>query len=186
MSESNPQSLDLLVIEDDPGFSSGILRIIGKRLPELSFASALSLEAGLARLRAEGADLVLLDLGLSDSQGLDALARLRTEGGDPAVVILTGRTDEDLALRAIRLGAQDYLVKGELNGDVLVRTIRHALERRQWQAEIRRAEAGRLESQGLLACTLDAMKAAIAIADGRDPHAAMAAVAAARHRELEA
>jgi len=159
-----PQTLDLLVIEDDRGFSAVLQKTLGKRLPALSVAVAPTLEDGLARLRAGGANLVLLDLGLPDSQGLGALGRLREEGGDPVVVILTARAEEDLALQAIRQGAQDYLVKGELNDDILVRTIRHTLERRHWQAELRRAEARRLESHGLLACTLDAMKAAIAIA----------------------
>jgi diguanylate cyclase (GGDEF)-like protein len=87
------------------------------------------LATGMARLGEGGVDLVLLDLGLPDSHGLDTLERLRAAQPTVSVVVLTGLADEDMGLRAVQLGAQDYLVKGSFGGYVLVRAARYAMER---------------------------------------------------------
>jgi diguanylate cyclase (GGDEF)-like protein len=83
------------------------------------------------------ADLVLLDLTLPDSDGLEGLRRLRTLAPDIPVVVLSGRSDDDIAMQAVQLGAQDYLVKGDVDGTRLTRAIRYAVERKR--AEIRLA-----------------------------------------------
>ena len=87
------------------------------------------LATGIARLSKGGVDLVLLDLGLPDSQGLETLERLRAVQPTVSVVVLTGLADEDVGLRAVQLGAQDYLVKGSFGDYVLVRAARYAMER---------------------------------------------------------
>jgi PAS domain S-box-containing protein len=74
-------------------------------------------------------DVILLDLGLPDSQGLDTLRTLRGKHRHVAVVVLTGKNDEELALQALKEGAQDYLVKGDIHGSSLQRAVRHAVER---------------------------------------------------------
>ncbi len=74
-------------------------------------------------------DLVLLDLTLPDSRGLDTLSGVLDCGHDLPVIVLTGLDDRDLAARAVRRGAQEYLVKGEFDGTGLQRTIRHTVER---------------------------------------------------------
>ena len=85
-------------------------------------------------------DVVLLDLGLPDSQGLDTLRRLRDRNPKVAVVVLTGRDDEELALRALQEGAEDYLVKGEADAGQLRRSIRYAVERGKSEEAFRESE----------------------------------------------
>jgi signal transduction histidine kinase len=99
------------------------------------------LAEALAALAGGGFDVVLLDLHLPDSQGLDTLAaRERDQPGVP-VMVLTGFDDEELAVRAVQAGAQDYLPKGLVDGALLARLIRHAIERHQIGVELERARA---------------------------------------------
>ena len=81
-------------------------------------------------------DIVLLDLSLPDSQGIETFVRIRGQAPGVPVVVLTGLDDETVAVRALHEGAQDYLVKGKLDSDVLVRSIRYALERHRLQVEL--------------------------------------------------
>jgi len=89
------------------------------------------LSKGLVCLVRGGIDVVLLDLGLPDSQGLDTLGEVRAQAPAEPIVVLTGLDDEALALQAVRQGAQDYLVKGDLDNKVLWRAVRYAIERKQ-------------------------------------------------------
>src|SRR6202043_82873 len=90
------------------------------------------LDKALARLSSEHFDVVLLDLSLPDEQGVNPLLRAHPHGPKGPIVILPGRDDEAVAVRAVRAGAQDYLVKGRVDGDLLVRSMRYATER--WRA----------------------------------------------------
>jgi phosphoserine phosphatase RsbU/P len=99
------------------------------------------LDEALAALGDGGVDVVLLDLHLPDSQGLDTLAELKREQPGVPVVVLTGLDDEQLAVRAVQAGAQDYLPKGVVDGALLARLIRHAVERHQIGVELERARA---------------------------------------------
>jgi len=99
------------------------------------------LDEALAALGDGGFDVVLLDLHLPDSQGLDTLAQLKREQPGVPVVVLTGLDDEELAVRAVQAGAQDYLPKGVVDGALLARLIRHAVERHQIGVELERARA---------------------------------------------
>ena len=92
----------------------------------------LKLPAALARLEKVGEqhfDVVLLDLGLPDSVGLDTLKKFRSDVPDIPVIVLTGLDDEQTGIEAIRNGAQDYLVKGHVNERLLIKSLRHAVER---------------------------------------------------------
>jgi diguanylate cyclase (GGDEF)-like protein len=95
-----------------------------------------NLAAGMARLDEGDIDLVLLDLGLPDSQGLETLTRLREVQPTVSVVVLTGLADEEVGLAAVQLGAQDYLVKGSFGDYVLVRAARYAMERTRLVAQL--------------------------------------------------
>ena len=88
-----------------------------------------TLSAGLESLCRGQIDLVVLDLNLSDSQGVDTFTRLSSKAPHVPIIVLTGTVDEKLAMQAIHLGAQDYLVKKEINSDLLLRAIRYAVER---------------------------------------------------------
>ena len=168
MPEPEPSALpprDLLVVEDDAVFRVLLARMIQAWSGRYAIHMAPTLQEGLDHLALGRTEAVFLDLGLPDSQGLAGLERIRAAGTDAAIIILTGRQDHDLALEAIRMGAQDYLIKADLTGDILARAIRYALERKAWQAELIQAETRRRESERLLACTLDSLRAAIAITD---------------------
>ncbi len=140
----NDNLIKILLIEDNPGD----VRLIRELLAEVTDTSfhiawADRLSSGLDRLaQGEGVDVVLLDLGLPDSQGLDTFARLHARAPHLPVVILSGLSDEVLAAKAVRNGTQDYLVKGRIDGNLLRRSLRYAIERQQRQ----QAEEALMES----------------------------------------
>lgn len=134
-------SIDVLLVEDNPGD----VRLVHESLSEVegtnvSVEAVGALQDALERLRGGEVDVVLLDLGLPDSTGHATFQRLRQEAPEQAVIVLTGLGDEALALQVMQEGAQDYLVKGRVDGPSLVRAIRYACERQ-------RAERGRRESE---------------------------------------
>jgi signal transduction histidine kinase len=117
-----------------------------------SVTCADRLAAALTQLSANPYDLVLLDLSLPDSDGLETFHALRARAGAIPIVLMTGHGDERLALQAMHEGAQDYLVKGDTDGRLLVRALHYAVQRRRAEvAERRLLEAQRLESLSLLA-----------------------------------
>ena len=131
-----------LLVEDNPADARLIQEML-KAWPDgqVELQPVARLEAALKRLRQETFDLILLDLGLPDSQGLETLTRTAQAGGSSPIVVLTGRNDQAFALEALRAGAQDYLVKGHFDSDLLVRAIRYAVERRRAEEEVRRLNA---------------------------------------------
>jgi two-component system, cell cycle sensor histidine kinase and response regulator CckA len=126
----NLDGIRVLLVEDNPGDArlfTELVRDTGAGQWKLVLVDRLS--AALDRLSREPFDVMLLDLSLPDADGLDTLIRAHTESPKIPIVVLTGHDDEALAVRAVRAGAQDYLVKGRLDGDLLVRSIRYASER---------------------------------------------------------
>ena len=93
-----------------------------------------SLAAAIDALERQPFNCVLLDLGLPDADGLEAVKRVRTTAPGVAIVVLSGQEDETLALMAVREGAQDYLVKGRVDHNHIVRAISYAIERKQQEA----------------------------------------------------
>ena len=102
--------------------------------------SATCLAAALELLERERIDVILLDLGLPDSSGLETLSRILEVAPTGAIVVLTGLDDHRAGLDTIRMGAQDYLPKGQLTPDLLIRTVLYSAERRRWQDELRQSE----------------------------------------------
>jgi Flp pilus assembly CpaE family ATPase len=131
----------VLLIEDNPGDAELVKAALadsGGVTFQVFFADALL--PGLDRLARGDIDLVLLDLSLPDSHGLDGLTAVRTHAPFVPVVLLTGWASESLALRAMQSGAQDYLVKGTLQGPDLALRLQHAIVRQRAQAESATAE----------------------------------------------
>ncbi len=128
-------SIKVLLIEDNPGDARLITRMLDDaRARGLAFELtwAQDLPAGMEHLRSRGADVVLLDLGLPGSSGLETLQLLFAHGRQvPTLVVLSGLTDEDVAVQALQSGAQDYLVKGQVDSATLLRAIRYAIGRHQ-------------------------------------------------------
>jgi len=135
-----PAIIDLLLIEDRAADAELIEATVGASGWEIERAA--DLEQGLAgiarRAKTGGPDCVLLDLKLPDATGLQALFGVLEAAPDVPIVVLSGHDDEQLALEAVHTGAQDYLVKGHADGELLRRTIRYAIERRR--AERHRGE----------------------------------------------
>ncbi len=107
------------------------------------------LSAGLERLATDKFDIILLDLGLPDSWGLDTFSKINDAFPDLPVIVLTGQDDESLAFEAVRRGAQDYLVKGATNRVLLSKSIRYAIERNRFRMELKKriAEIKKLERE---------------------------------------
>ncbi len=133
--------IHLLVIEDNPAdFRLVQVMLEGCESPSFSIVHACLLEEGLETLAAGCQDALLLDIGLPDSRGLEGLERILAAHPALPVVILTGADDESLGMDAISRGASDYLVKGAIETNLLVRSLRYAMERKRLEAELRESE----------------------------------------------
>ncbi|MBI3329281.1 MAG: response regulator, partial [Nitrospinae bacterium] len=132
------QALHLLLVEDNPT-DALLVREALTDIPSVPFVviQVERLTEGLKHLMHAPCDVVLLDLGLPDSQGLETLLTLRDAMPGVPIVVLTGLDDEELGLRAMQHGAQDYLVKGQVEGQLLVRAIRYAIERKRTEQLVR-------------------------------------------------
>ncbi|GAA3072038.1 fused response regulator/phosphatase [Pseudonocardia yunnanensis] len=147
----------VLLVEDDPGDVFLVQELLAEVDPGLGVTVAESVSEVIERGLLGRCDCVLLDLNLPGSDGLDGLRRILRTDGAPAVCVLTGLDDEHLGIAAVAAGAQDYLVKGKVDGQVLIRAVRYAVERRRAEASLLRlreeqlaaAESARLE-RGLL------------------------------------
>jgi diguanylate cyclase (GGDEF)-like protein len=131
------ETIKALLIEDQLGdarLTSEMVAAVTGTPTQLSFADRLS--TGMRRLAKGGIDVVLLDLGLPDSQGLATFATVYAQVSEIPIVVLTGIDDEKHGVEAVQQGAQDYLVKGQVDGDTLLRTIRYAIERKRSQQRI--------------------------------------------------
>lgn len=138
MSENNT---NILIIEDNPG-DVVIIREMFKDIADIHFnlLIAYNLEEGLKILDKEDIDLLLLDLNLPDSLGIDTFIKMNQNYPNIPIVILTGLVDEKLAIGALGDGAQDYLVKGQIDGHLLIKSIKYAMERKKIELKIRKSE----------------------------------------------
>ena len=126
------KSIAILLIEDDLAEARLIQEILQNfDSNQFVLAHVQRLQTGLNRLRQEQFDLVLLDLTLPDSQGLSSVELLVNNFSSIPIVVLTNTNDNQLAIEAVRQGAQDYLVKRKINIEVLVRSIQYAIERQK-------------------------------------------------------
>jgi PAS domain S-box-containing protein len=131
-----------MVIEDDPDdvlLLKDALSDVGMGKIKLDCTDRLS--RGLIQLNGQNYDVILLDLNLPDSRGLDTLNTMVRSFPRLPVVVLSGLADDAITVEAVRRGAQDYLVKGEISGPLLMRVVRYAIERKQVEAVLRASEA---------------------------------------------
>ncbi len=141
-------AVNVLLIEDNPADARLISEMFADACrtgPAFELKWAQSLADGLDDLRRSEADVVILDLGLPESTGLETVRRMfDSKVPVPTLVVMSGSADEDVAVQALQVGAQDYLVKGRVDSALLVRSIRYAMGRSQAELAIREANA-RLE-----------------------------------------
>jgi signal transduction histidine kinase len=140
--------LRVLLIEDEPIDVMAVRRDLVRASEDASrfdLEHAATLQAGLDRLGKGDVDVVLLDLHLPDGDGPDAVRRVREADAEVPIVTLTVAEGEALALAALRAGAQDHLVKGEVQGSSLRRALRHAIERQLIARESHRRQHRRFE-----------------------------------------
>lgn len=142
--ESPP--IKVLAVEDDPLYADLIRHLLRRdRVATYELRWAKSLAEALIVVESEVIDVVLADLHLPDSAGMDTVSRLLERGGDVPVVVLTGVDDDQVGSEAVRRGAQDYLVKQEVRGGILGRVLRYAIERRAAESREQR-RVGDLEA----------------------------------------
>lgn len=135
------ENIRILLIEDNPADT----RLIKEMLVEVrdkrfAVKHVERLSAGINYLSEQEPDVILLDLTLPDSQGIDTFNKIKTNAPNIPVVILTGINDETMATRMVQRGAQDYIVKGQVDKNLLVRSIHYAIERKKFEKTIRESE----------------------------------------------
>jgi CheY-like chemotaxis protein len=151
--EHSQSSLHVLVVEDNPDLTQHLTaelqdaRLIGGRPTRVTGATDLQETMGM--LQDDGVDLVLLDLGLADSSGLDTLFRVTDRAPAVPVVVVTGTDADELAERALLAGAQDFLVKGTFSSAELLRRLRFTLARHRHTLEMLTARAQRHDEEHL-------------------------------------
>jgi len=132
------KALRVLVVEDNPGDARLLREMFRKERPgsfELTHLQSMSdAETHLAK---GGVDIALLDMGLPDAHGLEIVRRSLAAAPGVPVIVLTGFDDEALAVEALKAGAEDYLVKDQIENRALPRALRHAIERRQLEQRLR-------------------------------------------------
>ena len=140
------KALRVLLVEDNAGDARLLREMFSKERAgsfELTHKTRMS-EAEIYLARG-GVDVVLLDMGLPDGQGIENLRRARAAAPDVVMMVLTGLDDEGLAAEAIKEGAQDYLIKGQIENRALPRALRHAMDRQRLQAESDRMRSLQLQ-----------------------------------------
>ena len=151
--ESGDAAISVVLIEDSTVFAKAVTHaLMLETEPRFEVQHCGRLSEGAKLVREDGADCVLLDLGLPDAQGIEALRLLQASAPEVAVVVLSGVEDERLALQAVHEGAQDYLVKGRADAALITRSIRYAVERKraeQERAAFLREKSARAEAEAV-------------------------------------
>ena len=142
------ETMKLLLVEDNPGdvrLVEELLQEIREATGEARFEleSVDDLSAGLERVSAGGIDLILLDLHLPDSQGLDTVRRMCAEAPHVAVIVMTSVDSEEMGFEAVDIGAQEYLVKGRVDSQTLSLIMHYALDLKSAAEEVKAAREER-------------------------------------------
>ena len=128
--------LQVLLVEDNAGDARLLHEMFRKeKAGSFVLTHLLRMTEAVAHLEKGGVDILLLDMGLPDGHGLDTVRRAQAAAPHVPVIVLTGLNDEALAAQAMKEGAQDYLIKGQIENRALPRALRHAIERHRMQAE---------------------------------------------------
>lgn len=156
----NTQKINILIVDDDPTYCKIVSKIlsVSPAMADLSMQTAGTLAEGLELLRYQKFDLILLDLGLPDSNGLVTVDKVHKFCADIPIVVQTGIDDEEMGIEAIKRGASDYLIKDEMIHHLLIRTIRYSLERSETEKQLRRERdtaQNYLDTAGVMFVALD-------------------------------
>lgn len=138
--------VQLLLVEDDPGDALLVQELLSDAAPQMEVLRVGTLREAEETLPG-GHDCVLLDLGLPDALGMEGVQRVRRAAPDAAIVVLTGLADEHRGIEALSSGAQDYLAKAGVDGAMLARAIRYAIERRRLERSQQELLEARLEAR---------------------------------------
>lgn len=137
-SDASSNTVRVLLVEDNPGDVTLMREMLGEsRSARFALTSADRLRDALKMVEDEAPDIVLLDLGLPDSAGLRTLETMNAAFPKLPTIVLTGLTDVELGVKAMAIGAQDYLVKGEVDETSVERAIRYAIQRKRMLEELR-------------------------------------------------
>src|ERR1700684_603031 len=145
---ASDEEIGVLLVEDDEGDARLVEDELSEVLPRARIVRSRMLQEALSEL-GPAIDCVLLDLGLPDASGLDAVARLRARMPAIPLIVLTGLADEAAGVAAVQAGAQDYLIKGNVDGNQLVRSIRYSIGRRQADEAERELLLGVAQGRGV-------------------------------------
>src|SRR5258708_21977025 len=136
--ESHP--IHVLLIEDNEEHVTFLRQLLASSAAgQFELHTAGEVGRGIERLKDGGIQLILLDLSLPDSDGLETFIRVIEAAPEIPLVVLSGLNDVALAIETVQLGAQDYLVKGHVDNHLLVRSIQYAVERQRAQLQLKRA-----------------------------------------------
>jgi len=135
----NQELISILLVEDNPGDAFFLQQLFKKyQISKFQVSHFDYLAKAISHLENATCDVILLDLLLPDSQGLETLLNIQKKAVNIPIVILTGMNDQKLAMEAVRKGAQDYLIKGEVTTELLTQSIRYAIERKIIQKELKK------------------------------------------------
>ncbi|CAL9668583.1 hypothetical protein SUDANB105_07373 [Streptomyces sp. enrichment culture] len=137
----------VLLVEDDPGDALLVEELVADSALKMRLRWVRSLTEAAQALATEVPDCVLLDLHLSDAQGLEAVSLLQAHAEQVAVVVLTGLAEEETGLAAVAAGAQDYLVKGRVEPELFGRAVRYAIQRKQAEQAAVALQASQMQAQ---------------------------------------
>ncbi len=138
--------LNILLVEDNPGDVRLLQEILREeKNARCQITPVMTLAAAIEQLPPSPPvppifDIILLDLSLPDSQGIDSFLALRDRSQHIPIIVLTGLDDQNLAISAMQQGAQDYLIKGQVDSNLLLRSIRYAIERERTEIALRQAK----------------------------------------------
>jgi len=158
LNNGKPPAIHLLLIEDDENDAFLLKELLGESETHFEIEVADCMAKALERLGAGGIDLVLSDLSLPDSRGIETFMKIHTRRPQMPVIVLSGLDDEELAIQMVERGAQDYLVKGRIDCHLLVRAIRYAIKRSD-------ADKALAEERNLLRRVIDAQPDSIYVKD---------------------
>ncbi len=153
---NNPKTIKILLIEDSTTDALLLTKYFEKlKNDRFDVVRAKLLSEGLEYLQQQDFDLILLDLSLPDSSGIESIKKIQNLTTEIPIIVLTGMNREEIAIQALREGAQDYIFKGQVFGSLLERSINHSIERKQNSEKLRQSEAryrGIVEDQTELIC----------------------------------
>jgi putative nucleotidyltransferase with HDIG domain len=160
-----------LLVEDNPGDARLIAEMLTDVESNVELEYCTTLASAVERLASNSIEVVVLDLSLPDSQGIETFSRLQEAAPRVAVIVLTGNSDTREALRTVEAGAQDYLVKGRVDGEVLTRSIDYARSRKESELQLRASQAQLKESnKQLVEMVYEVAEAMGRVVEARDPY----------------